>query len=323
VTFTATDACGNTASTTATFRVADTTPPSIGTPASDLTVQCDGSGNTSDLNAWLAARGGATATDTCGNVSWGNNYTGLSDDCGATGSALVTFTATDECGNSATTTATFTIEDTTAPLISTPATSSLVECDGAGNTDTVSNWLAAHGGAEASDVCSGVTWSFDTTYSQGCGAAAFIHAVFTATDECNNSSTTSATFQIADRTSPEITQAASDITIECGPNAATEINNWLNSNGGASATDDCSGLTWSHDFAGFTGCSGNQLVTFTAEDACHKETTTTATITLIDTTEPTIDTAASDLTLECGPGNSTALGAWLDANGGASASDNC
>ena len=39
------------------------------------------------------------------------------DDCGATGTATVTFTATDDCGNSSSTTATFTIEDTTAPAI--------------------------------------------------------------------------------------------------------------------------------------------------------------------------------------------------------------
>ncbi len=39
----------------------------------------------------------------------------LSDLCGATGAATVTFTATDDCGLTSTTTATFTIEDTTNP----------------------------------------------------------------------------------------------------------------------------------------------------------------------------------------------------------------
>src|SRR5207247_9268400 len=44
VTFRATDECGNFNETTATFTIADTTRPVIGTAASDLTVECDGSG---------------------------------------------------------------------------------------------------------------------------------------------------------------------------------------------------------------------------------------------------------------------------------------
>ena len=118
VTFTATDECGNFAITTATFTIEDTTPPVIDPGASDMTVECDtAAGNVANLDAWLADNGGARATDACGAVVWTNDFTGLLDGCGATGSALVTFTATDECGNFAITTATFTIVDTTPPVI--------------------------------------------------------------------------------------------------------------------------------------------------------------------------------------------------------------
>ena len=51
-------------------------------------------------------------------MTWTNDFTALSDDCGNTGSATVTFTASDNCGNTTTTTATFTIEDTTSPTAS-------------------------------------------------------------------------------------------------------------------------------------------------------------------------------------------------------------
>ena len=112
-----------------------------------------------DLNNWLATQGGASATDSCSNVSWTNNYSELSDDCGATGSASVTFTATDDCGNTATVSATFTIEDTTPPMIDITATNLTVECDGNGNMDDLNNWLATQGGASASDSCSNVTWT--------------------------------------------------------------------------------------------------------------------------------------------------------------------
>src|SRR6185503_16516739 len=121
-------------------------PPAIDDEASGMTVECDGSGNTTELNAWLDSHGGATATDGCGDLTWSNDFTGLSDDCGATGSATVTFTATDDCGHASSTTATFTIEDTTAPTIDTPASGSTVECDGSGNSAQLAAWVASHGG---------------------------------------------------------------------------------------------------------------------------------------------------------------------------------
>ena len=85
--------------------------------AADMTVECDGAGNPTELNAWLSSNGGASASDQCSGVTWSNDFTALSDLCGATGAATVTFTATDECGLSTSTTATFTIEDTTAPVL--------------------------------------------------------------------------------------------------------------------------------------------------------------------------------------------------------------
>ncbi|KJD32694.1 hypothetical protein PW52_15140, partial [Tamlana sedimentorum] len=171
VTFTATDACGNSVSTTATFTVEDNTPPTIDTAASDLTVECDGSGNTTDLNNWLNNNGNALASDTCSaNITWSNDYTAISDECGQTGSATVTFTATDDCGNETTTSATFTIEDNTAPTIDTAASDLTVECDGNGNTTDLNNWLSSNGGAAASDACSTITWSNDyNAISDECG----------------------------------------------------------------------------------------------------------------------------------------------------------
>ena len=83
-----------------------------------ISVECDGMGNMTELNDWLANNGGATASDACSGVTWSNDFVALSDDCGATGSATVTFTATDDCGNACSTTATFTIVDTTAPALS-------------------------------------------------------------------------------------------------------------------------------------------------------------------------------------------------------------
>ncbi|WP_222845221.1 hypothetical protein, partial [Flavobacterium piscinae] len=79
-----------------------------------IVVECDGTGNESDIEAWLASNGGATATDNCSDVTWTNDFNTLSNDCST--SITVIFTATDACGNTATTSATFAVQDSTAPV---------------------------------------------------------------------------------------------------------------------------------------------------------------------------------------------------------------
>jgi len=114
-----TDDCGNVSENfVQTINVVDNTNPLWTVLPTDLTVECDGQGNTSQLNAWLNTPAG---TDNCGIASVTNNYTTLSNGCGNTGSALVTFTLTDECGNAVTATATFSIVDTENPTINVPA----------------------------------------------------------------------------------------------------------------------------------------------------------------------------------------------------------
>ena len=164
-------------------------PVSISVQASDLTVECDGSGNAAELAAWLASHGGAVAINGCGALTWTSNYTGLSDNCGATGSATVTFTVTDGAGNTATTSATFTIEDTTAPTA--VCQDVTVEFDQYGtvsiSADDVDNG--------SSDVCGSVTIAIDTA-DFDCDDLGDNTVTLTVTDECGNSSTCTATVTV-------------------------------------------------------------------------------------------------------------------------------
>src|SRR4029453_11502903 len=309
VTFTATDECLNTSTTQATVTIVDTTDPLIdNTDKDDLTVECDGSSDPSGaIAAWLADNAGATATDACGTVTWSNDYTGLSDGCGATGIALVTFTATDECLNTSTTQATVTIVDTTDPLIDNTDTDDLtVECDGSSDpSGAIAAWLADNAGATATDACGTVTWSNDYTgLSDGCGATGTALVTFTATDECLNTSTTQATVTIVDTTDPLIDNTdTDDLTVECDGSSdpSGAIAAWLADNAGATATDACGTVTWSNDYTGLSdgcGATGTALVTFTATDECLNTSTTQATVTIVDTTDPLIDnTDTDDLTV--------------------------
>lgn len=109
-TWTATDECGNRSTALQTIALIDTTPPSL--EISDVTFECDGAGNASDIAAWLAS---AKTADACGSVMVTNDFDGLSARCSGTGTATVTFTATDGCGNVTEEVATLKIVDSVAP----------------------------------------------------------------------------------------------------------------------------------------------------------------------------------------------------------------
>jgi len=200
-----TDDAGNQTTGEQTITVLDTTAPHITTSAAEQSVECDGIGNISELNSWRASNGGAVSTDLCSNVTWSDDFFGLSDGPGATGSALVTFTATDSCDNISQTTAAFNIVDTDVPAITEPAIHMTVECDGAGNTQDLNDWLSSLAGAAANDVCGDVSWSNDFSgLSDGPGATGSASVTFTATDESTNTASTSAAFIIEDTTAPEV-----------------------------------------------------------------------------------------------------------------------
>ncbi|CDF80050.1 conserved hypothetical protein [Formosa agariphila KMM 3901] len=301
VTFTASDACGNMSTTSATIILTDNIAPIIETPAQDLVVECNE--DAADvINAWLATNGGAMATDNCSDITWTNNFT--------SGATTVTFIATDANGNSVTTTATITYMDDSAPILDTPAQDLVVECN-EDATNVINAWLANNGGATATDYCSDIIWSND--FSNGATTV-----TFTATDANGNSVTTTATITYMDDSAPIIETAAQDIVVECNENPDDIINAWLTSNGGATATDYCSDITWTNDFT-----FGATTVTFTATDANGNSVTTTATITYMDDTAPILETPAQDLVVECNENAADVINAWLATNGGATATDYC
>ena len=114
ITYTASDIHGNVNTASFTVTVTDDENPVISPTAEDETYQRDGNEGAA-YSAWLADYGGAAATDNCGIDAWADNSTGLSDDCGSTGTETVTFTVTDIHSNSSSTTATFTVIDDFAP----------------------------------------------------------------------------------------------------------------------------------------------------------------------------------------------------------------
>ena len=325
-TITATDHCGLTSSASCDqiIEVSDETNPTIDMAAANETVECDGAGNLAALNAWLDDNGGAEASDNCtAELTWTNNFVELSDLCGATGAATVTFTATDDCGNASSTTATFTIEDTTAPSIDTMASNQTVECDGAGNLDALNAWIDSHGGAAASDICGGVTWTNDFEgLSDLCGATGAATVTFTATDDCGNFSTTSATFTIEDTMAPTwnsydvYSNAACEDLLDPTDPTLVPI----------SADDVCGGVTYSIEAYQLSGgCPGTWMRVWTATDDCGNASETTEQyVQLYDIIAPTpVITCPADYTVDadamCEADVTTAAAGMATAT----ATDNC
>lgn len=109
VTFTATDTCGNSSTTTGIINVTHIAAPIVS--AQDTTIEC-GSGLVAALNVWAA---GFTATADCGRsvVALDVNTDQVKDSCGIY-TAIIT--ATDGCGVSGTTNVSVTISDNTKPV---------------------------------------------------------------------------------------------------------------------------------------------------------------------------------------------------------------
>lgn len=312
VTWTATDACGNGTACSATFTVIDTTAPAIH-DAEDLTVACNPATNADEYAAWLAA---VTASDACGVQSLTNDAPLSPTPCGAT---TVSWTATDRCGLTTTVSATFTIVDVDPPTWTTAPIDLVVECDGAGNSAQIDAWLAS---AAAADACGTPTVAHDYTgLDPICGLTGSKFVTWTATDACGNAATTSAVVTVVDTTAPTFTFVPADLTLECGDagNDAA-IAAWLAS---ATAADTCGDVNVAHDYAGLTatgcGSSGGATVTWVATDACGNTATATATLTIQDTTAPTI-AAPADVVVGVDAGACYATNVAL---GTPTAGDNC
>ena len=207
----------------------------------------------------------------------------------------VTFTLTDSNNNSISLDATFTIEDTTAPTMDVAASDSTVACDGTSDpSGAFAAWLADNGGGEASDGCSGVTWTNDSTgLSDACGANGSETVTFTATDACGLFSTTSATFTIEDTTAPVIVcpgnLTAFTEDVNCG--AIVFLGNPI-------AIEEC-GSVIVYQTAGLDSGSvfpvGDTLIEFTAEDECGNIATCEFIVTVIDNDAP--EAICQDLTV--------------------------
>lgn len=255
VTWTATDANGNTSTAVQKVNVQDTTPPTVTAP-SNLTVEATGPLTPVDL-------GKATAVDLVGVVS-------ISSDAPAAfplGITKVVWSGRDAAGNAGTAIQTVTVVDTTPPTLAGLVNQVLEATSPAGATASFS--VTATDLVDASPIvaCSPISGG---TFPLGLTTVSC-----TATDASGNSATGNFTIMVRDTTPPVLTVPANITVLLNSPVGDPSVQAFLN---GAKATDIVDTAV-TVTFSSVTLDSvGAKEVVFTAVDDYGNKSTGTATI---------------------------------------------
>ncbi|NNK79940.1 MAG: hypothetical protein HKO93_00455, partial [Flavobacteriales bacterium] len=231
-TYVAIDLCGNASTATLIYEVNDTIAPELTGCPDDITVQCDA----------IPDPAVVTALDNCiGEVEV--TFAEESEE-GANCPQEMTITrvwaAEDSCGNRNECVQIITVVDTTSPVLQDAPADVTIECGD--EIPTMADLTATDNCDNDVEVLPASSTNDDTQ----CPIIQVITRSWTAYDDCGNTSTVSQTITIQDTSAPEIIQEASDLTVECdGEGNDAELQDWLNSYGGALASDLCGEVTWS------------------------------------------------------------------------------
>jgi len=260
ITYTATDAAGNSSQATRTVTVVDGTAPTVNIIGSNTVVTNHG-------ESYIEL--GATATDAVD-----ENITPVvtgTVNINILGAYTVTYTATDAAGNSAQATRTVTIIDGSAPVISLAGASTSTVNYGSTYTELGASALDAVDGA----VIPVVSGSVDVNT-----VGAYI-ITYTATDAAGNSSQAARTVSVVDGTAPMISLIGSSVVSVNHGATYTEL--------GVTATDNVDGsITPVTAGAVNANTVGTYIITYTATDAAGNSSQTTRTVSVVDATAPAI-----------------------------------
>ena len=278
VTYTATDAAGNTSTCTFNVIVQDVIKPVISGCLSDITVSANASCQA--VVNWTPP----TFTDNCsGGTMTSTRAPGSTFNLGAT---AVTYTASDAAGNTSTCTFNVIVQDAIKPLISGCLSDITVSANA--SCQAVVNWTSP----TFTDNCSGGTMTSTrapgTTFNLGTNAV-----TYTATDPAGNTSTCTFNVIVQDAIKPVISGCPSDITVSAGASCQTVVN-WT----APTFTDNCSGGTMTSTRApGSTFNVGTTIVTYTATDAVGNTSSCTFNVMVQDAVKPVISGCPSDITV--------------------------
>jgi len=260
VTWTAFDTSGNIVSDTQIVTISDTTSPTIDAP-SDIIVEA------SSPTGMTISIGDAAVFDSIGVDSVSNNAPELF----YLGNTTITWSAADNFGNSANSTQTVTIIDTTAPTIIPPADVVIEAQDESSN-------VVAIGVADASDIVGVISIDNDAPNVFSLGDNLI---TWRAADASGNFATATQKVSIIDSTPPTIT-APPAVQVE----ATSPLDNIVVLGNGTAS--DFIGIASITNDAPLVFPVGQTTITWTATDLGGLSATDSQTVTVVDTTSPSI-----------------------------------
>ena len=276
VTYTATDASGNTSTCTFNVLVEDDVDPIIANCPSTITVYTEAT--TCDAVAtWTAP----TATDNCTDaaaITWAST-----SNPGATfplGTTAVTYTATDASGNNATCTFDVIVIDNVNPILDNCPSNFTVYATST-TCDAVATWTPP----TATDNCTTtpvLTSDFNSGDVFSIGATT---VTYTATDLASNSVTCSFIITVVDTVKPVIANCPNNFSINNDLNVCSAVTTWT----APTATDNCSVSTFtsSHN-SGVILPVGPHTITYTATDDAGNSSTCSFVVTVVDAQNPQV-----------------------------------
>ncbi|MFK7969724.1 MAG: HYR domain-containing protein [Bacteroidia bacterium] len=303
VTYTATDAAGNTSTGSFTITVEDNEDPIATCIATTVVVQLDATGNGSTTAA--AIDNGST--DNCGIASTTLDKSSFS--CADVGNNTVTLTVTDIHGNSATCTATVDVQDNVNPTALCQNVIVQLDASGAGSL------AAGDVNNGSSDAC-GITGLSVSPNMFGCADVGANTVTLTVTDANGNTGTCTATADVQDNVNPVV--VCSTATVQLNANGLASVTAAQVSDGGSDACGIASVTVSPNQF----GCInlGANTVTVTATDANGNIGTCTTTVTVEDNIDPVFTSCPSNQTLTADPAAGCgAVATWTTPI----ATDNC
>jgi hypothetical protein len=280
ITYTATDAAGNssTGNQTVTVNESPNITPTIDAPAS-LTLNTGPGATSCGLVVGNATLGTATASDNCpgvvvtrSGVPAGNNF--------PVGTTTITYRATDRVGNFAEDTQTVTIVDNTVPVVTPPGPVTLYTGPNATACSvTVSDLDGTFGTGSATDNCPGVgAVSRSGVPSGGVFPVGTTTLTYSATDAHGNTGSATQVVTVIDNTQPVISCPA-NITIE--PTCPTGA---IATYATPTATDNCAVQSVTRNAGSLASGSvfpiGTSTVTHTATDIYGNQSSCSFTVTV-------------------------------------------
>ncbi|MDN5204999.1 HYR domain-containing protein [Fulvivirgaceae bacterium BMA10] len=303
VTYTATDAAGNTAVCSFDVTVEDNEDPVITGCPSNITISADAGVCTKNVT-WTVP----TATDNCGVPTLTSTHN--PGDNFPLGTTTVTYTATDAAGNTALCSFDVTVEDNEDPVITGCPLNITISADAGVCTKNVTWTVPA-----VTDNCGVPTLT--STHNPGDNFPVGTTTVtYTARDGAGNTTLCSFDVIVEDNEDPVITGCLSDVTVPADNGVCSMALNWIV----PTVSDNCSGVTMigSHS-PGNSFPIGTTTVTYTATDGAGNTANCSFNITVEDREDPVISNIPSNITIAANPGVCTKNVTWTAPT----AADNC